>query len=101
MFPEVTSGCEATRVWPRRRKKSTSKKLQDKSAHLDFGIFSDTKIARFECLTGLVQFQLTEEISLIDFIEGESVALLIERGLFCQIGALSIPQTQEKPQKRN
>ena len=36
---------------------------------------------------------------LIDFIEGESVALLIERGLFCQIGALSIPQTQEKPKK--
>ena len=31
--------------------------------------------------------------------EGESVALLIERGLFCQIGALSIPQTQKKLKK--
>ena len=66
----------------------------------DKSVKSDTKIARFECLTGLVQYQLTEEISLIDFIEGESVALLIERGLFCQIGALSIPQTQKKPKMK-
>ena len=45
-------------------------------------------------------FKMVGPTSLIDFIEGESVALLIERGLFCQIGALSIPQTQKKPKKK-